>query len=57
VRDAVVHEAFNRGLLMLGCGRNALRLCPPLVLSKSQADTAVEILDEVITAVEKGREK
>jgi 4-aminobutyrate aminotransferase len=52
VRDAVVHEAFRRGLLVLGCGRNALRLSPPLVLSKSQADTAVEILDQVITAVE-----
>jgi len=52
VRDAVVHEAFHRGLLVLGCGRNALRLSPPLVLSKSQADTAVELLDEVFTVVE-----
>ena len=52
VRDAVVHEAFRRGLLVLGCGRNTLRLAPPLVLSKSQADTAVEILDEVIATVE-----
>jgi 4-aminobutyrate aminotransferase len=52
VRDAVVHEAFGRGLLVLGCGRNTLRLAPPLVLSRSQADTAVEILDQVITAVE-----
>jgi 4-aminobutyrate aminotransferase len=52
-RDAIVHECFKRGLLVLGAGRNAIRLSPPLVLTKQQADTAVEILDEAITAVEK----
>jgi 4-aminobutyrate aminotransferase len=51
-RDALVHECFRRGLLVLGAGRNAIRLSPPLVLTKEQADTAVEILDEALTAVE-----
>ncbi len=52
-RDAVVDEAFTRGLLVLGAGRNALRLCPPLVLSAAQADTCLAILDEVIGVVER----
>ena len=51
-RDAVVDEAFKHGLLVLGAGRNALRLCPPLVLTTAQADTCLRILDEVIGGVE-----
>ncbi len=50
-RNAVVDEAFRRGMLILGAGRNAIRFSPPLVLSKAQADTAVRIFDEAITAV------
>ncbi len=52
-RDRVIDEAFRRGLLILGAGRNALRLSPPLVLTKAQADTALGILDEAIGAVER----
>jgi 4-aminobutyrate aminotransferase len=50
-RNAVVDEAFRRGLLILGAGRNAVRFSPPLVLSKAQADTAVRIFDDALTAV------
>jgi 4-aminobutyrate aminotransferase len=52
-RDRVVNEAFSRGLLILGAGRNAVRFSPPLVLTKAQADTAVRIFDECLTAVGK----
>jgi 4-aminobutyrate aminotransferase len=52
-RDAVVHEAFRRGMLILGAGRNAVRFSPPLVLSAAQADTAIRIFDECLTAVGK----
>jgi 4-aminobutyrate aminotransferase len=48
-RDRVVDECFKRGLLVLGAGRNAIRLSPPLVLTKDEADTAVRILDEALT--------
>jgi 4-aminobutyrate aminotransferase len=50
-RDRLVRECFNRGLLVLGAGRNAIRLSPSLVLTKEQADTAVTILDEALVAV------
>jgi 4-aminobutyrate aminotransferase len=50
-RDRLVEECFNRGLLVLGAGRNALRLCPPLILSKSDADTAIRIIDESLAAM------
>jgi 4-aminobutyrate aminotransferase len=47
-RDRVVREAFRRGLLVLGAGANAIRLSPPLVLTKAQADTALSILDQAL---------
>ena len=50
-RNALVHECFKRGLLVLGAGRNAIRLSPPLVLTRQQADTAVDILDQSLTTI------
>jgi 4-aminobutyrate aminotransferase len=50
-RDLLVQECYRRGLLVLGAGRNAVRLSPPLVLSKAQADTAIGILDDALAAV------
>jgi 4-aminobutyrate aminotransferase len=50
-RDRLVQEMFARGVLILGAGRNAIRFAPPLVLTKEQADTAVRIFDEALTAV------
>ncbi|PYR65540.1 MAG: acetyl ornithine aminotransferase family protein [Acidobacteria bacterium] len=50
-RDAVVQACFQRGLLVLGAGRNAIRLSPPLVLTKQEADIALRILDEALTSI------
>jgi 4-aminobutyrate aminotransferase len=52
-RDRTVTEAFRRGLLILGAGRNAIRFSPPLLLTREQADTAIRIFDEALTAVER----
>src|SRR5262245_34179002 len=48
-RDAVVNGAFNRGLLILGAGKNVIRFSPPLVLTREQADAAVQVFDEALT--------
>ena len=53
-RDAVVDAAFYKGLLVLGAGKNTIRLSPPLVLTRAQADTAIGILDAAFTDVEEG---
>ena len=39
--EAVMEEAFRKGLLVLTCGRSTIRFCPPLTLSPEQADEAV----------------
>jgi len=54
-RDAVVSSCFARGLLLLGAGKNAVRFSPPLVVTREQADTAIEIFDQALTEVERSR--
>jgi 4-aminobutyrate aminotransferase len=44
-RDRIVHMAFERGLLILGAGENSVRLSPPLVISRDQADFAIATLE------------
>ncbi len=48
LRDTVVERAFERGLLVLGAGENAIRLCPPLVVTREQADFAMDVLEEAL---------
>jgi 4-aminobutyrate aminotransferase len=50
-RNAVVQAAFERGVLVLGAGKNAIRLAPPLVLTKAQADSVLAVLDESFSQV------
>ena len=48
VRDSIIQKAFSKGLLLLGCGRNAIRFCPPLILTKNDADIALFIFEECL---------
>jgi 4-aminobutyrate aminotransferase len=48
LRDEIVQAAFQRGLLLLGCGEGALRFCPPLCIAPAQVDAALHILTEVL---------
>ena len=50
-RNALVQAMFRRGVLVLGAGKNALRLAPPLVLTKDQADSVLAVMDEALTEV------
>jgi 4-aminobutyrate aminotransferase len=49
-REELVMAAFYRGLLLLGCGEFGLRFCPPLCVTGEQVDTALDILDGVLSA-------
>jgi len=52
LRKSLEAMAFERGLLLLGCGQNSIRLCPPLVITRDQADFAVDTLEECLRALE-----
>ncbi len=53
IRDHTVHDAFEHGLLLLGCGRNTVRLTPPLNVKKEEIDEGLEIFESAVTAAEK----
>jgi 4-aminobutyrate aminotransferase len=52
LRDRLEFLAFERGLLILGCGPNSIRLCPPLIINKDQADFAVDTLEDCLRSLE-----
>jgi 4-aminobutyrate aminotransferase len=53
-RDRIVDQlCFERGVLMLGCGETTIRLSPPLIITKEQADIAMDVLEECIGIVNK----
>jgi 4-aminobutyrate aminotransferase len=52
LRDTLLQKAFYRGLLLLGCGRAAIRFCPPLVVTSEQIQVAVGILSEILEGIQ-----
>jgi 4-aminobutyrate aminotransferase len=52
-RDQIIELAFEHGVLFLGCGPSSIRLCPPLVVTKEEADVAVDVLEKCIRVVGK----
>ena len=52
-RNRIEELAFERGLMILGCGETSLRLSPPLVVRQEEADIALDILEECIAIIER----
>jgi 4-aminobutyrate aminotransferase len=53
LRERIVELAFERGLILLGCGKSVIRIAPPLSVSKPEMDEGLTILEEAITLAEK----
>jgi len=47
----IVETAFQRGLLLLGCGKSVIRLAPPLVIDEVDIDRGLAMLDEVLATI------
>jgi 4-aminobutyrate aminotransferase len=50
-RNRIIQGCFEKGLLILGCGENVIRLSPPLIITRREADIALAILEEVLKRV------
>ncbi|MGD2145352.1 MAG: acetyl ornithine aminotransferase family protein [Anaerolineae bacterium] len=48
--QAVADSCYRRGLIVLRCGDQSIRLAPPLVVTQEEADAALEILAAAIDA-------
>ena len=52
-RKKVVYRAFEKGVLLLGCGESAVRFMPPLIVEREQIDHALEVLERCIAEAER----
>jgi 4-aminobutyrate aminotransferase len=50
--DAVANLCFRRGLLVLECGKKAIRLSPPLILTEEQARVTADVFAAACREVE-----
>ncbi|MBN2005413.1 MAG: acetyl ornithine aminotransferase family protein [Anaerolineae bacterium] len=48
LRSEIVNQAFQSGLLLLGAGPNAIRLIPPLNVTREHVDEALDIFASVL---------
>ena len=49
--EEVQWAAFQRGLLVLECGRSTVRMSPPLVVTESEVGTAVRLFGQAVADV------
>jgi 4-aminobutyrate aminotransferase len=52
--DAVQWEAFQRGLLVLECGRSSVRMSPALTVTEAEMTTGLRLVTEAVAAVAGG---
>ena len=48
----LLNAARENGLLVISAGDNILRLCPPLIVTRQQIETAVQILNQSLATLE-----
>ena len=49
-RDRVLTKAYQKGLLLLPCGKSSIRYIPSLIVTREQIDEGIEILDASLKA-------
>jgi 4-aminobutyrate aminotransferase len=50
-RNHIIKKAFQKGLLLLGCGENSIRFCPALTVSTAEIDECLSIFNDVVREV------
>jgi 4-aminobutyrate aminotransferase len=50
-RNFIVKRAFERGLLLLGCGDNTIRFCPALTVTEEEVDVCLSIFEKCVKEV------
>ena len=50
-RNEIIKKAFQKGLLLLGCGENSIRFSPALTVTAAEIDECLSIFDEVVREV------
>jgi 4-aminobutyrate aminotransferase len=48
LRDKIVYEVFEKGLIVQGAGDTSIRFSPPLIITREQADFALDVFETAI---------
>ena len=52
-RNIIIKKAFEKGLLLLGCGENSIRFSPALTVSAEEMDVCLSIFEETLSEATK----
>jgi 4-aminobutyrate aminotransferase len=52
--EAVIHRAFQNGLILLPCGTSTVRFMPPLLVTRDDVDEAMTLLEASLAEAEEG---
>jgi len=50
-RDAVVYEAFEEGLLLLGAGETSIRFVPPMIINEEELQVGLDIFEKSLKKI------
>jgi 4-aminobutyrate aminotransferase len=57
LRHALLYRAFERGLLLLGCGRSAVRITPPLLIDRPLLEEGLAVFEAALSDAEAALEQ
>ena len=55
VRDAIEEDAYKHGLILLPCGESSMRYIPALNIPRDILDAGLDVLEDVLRAVNRAR--
>lgn len=47
-KDLIPKIAFRKGLLVMGCGRKTIRITPPLIITRDEADKGLDMFEDIL---------
>ena len=50
LRDQLLHQCYEHGLIVIGCGESTIRFRPALTITQSDVDEGMDILEQLIPA-------
>lgn len=53
LRHAVIEKAFTKGLLLIPCGINSIRMTPPLNIPMNLVEEGLQIFEEALSEAER----
>jgi 4-aminobutyrate aminotransferase-like enzyme len=48
-------KCWKRGVAIITCGVSTLRIAPPLIITREYIDAAMDVIEDVINEVDKGK--